>query len=51
MSNAGIDVWESFARWVPHQVGTRAEMQAFARAVSDAPEFSKLFAEAKWGDG
>ena len=23
MSNAGIDVWDSFACWVPHQVGTR----------------------------
>ena len=22
MSNAGIDVWDSFARWVPQQVGT-----------------------------
>ena len=22
MSNRGIDVWDSFARWVPHQVGT-----------------------------
>ena len=21
MSNAGIDVWDSFARWVPQQVG------------------------------
>jgi hypothetical protein len=26
MSNAGIDVWESFARWVPHQVGTRQDI-------------------------
>lgn len=26
MSNAGIDVWESFARWVPHQVSTRADI-------------------------
>jgi hypothetical protein len=25
LSNAGIDVWESFARWVPHQIGTRRE--------------------------
>ena len=23
MSNAGIDVWDSFARWVPHQLGGR----------------------------
>ena len=23
LSNAGIDVWDSFARWVPHQIGTR----------------------------
>lgn len=23
MRNAGIEVWGSFARWVPHQVGTR----------------------------
>jgi len=23
MSNAGIDVWDSFARWVPHQVAGR----------------------------
>src|SRR3978361_1437780 len=21
MSNTGIDVWESFLRWVPHQIG------------------------------
>ena len=26
MSNAGIDVWDSFARWVPHQVGTQREV-------------------------
>ena len=24
LSNAGIDVWESFARWVPHLVGRAA---------------------------
>src|SRR5690349_5462352 len=23
LSNHGIDVWESFARWVPHQIGAR----------------------------
>src|SRR5476651_763055 len=23
MSNASIDVWDSFARWVPQQIGTR----------------------------
>jgi hypothetical protein len=23
MSNPGIDVWDSFARWVPHQIGAR----------------------------
>src|SRR4051794_31092291 len=23
LSNAGIDVWDSFARWVPHQIGAR----------------------------
>lgn len=26
MSNAGIDVWDSFARWVPHQVGGRRDI-------------------------
>ena len=26
MSNAGIDVWDSFARWVPRQVGTRPDI-------------------------
>jgi hypothetical protein len=26
LSNHGIDVWESFARWVPHQIGTRQEV-------------------------
>lgn len=26
MSNAGIGVWESFARWVPHQVGARPDI-------------------------
>src|SRR4051794_38875990 len=25
LSNHGIDVWESFARWVPHQIGARQE--------------------------
>src|SRR5450432_2551689 len=23
LSNNGIDVWDSFARWVPHQIGER----------------------------
>jgi len=26
MSNAGIDVWDSFARWVPQQVGSRPDI-------------------------
>src|ERR1700721_1723857 len=26
LSNSGIDVWESFARWVPHQVGSRSDI-------------------------
>ena len=26
LSNNGIDVWSSFARWVPHQIGTRQEI-------------------------
>jgi hypothetical protein len=26
MSNRGIDVWDSFARWVPQQVGTRRDI-------------------------
>ena len=26
MSNASIDVWDSFARWVPHQIGARTEI-------------------------
>src|SRR5215210_5675969 len=26
LSNHGIDVWESFARWVPHQIGARREV-------------------------
>src|SRR5213595_1804504 len=26
LSNHGIDVWESFARWVPHQIGARQEV-------------------------
>nr|WP_207792155.1 IS4 family transposase [Siccirubricoccus phaeus] len=25
LGNAGIDVWDSFARWVPHQIGTRRD--------------------------
>ena len=25
LSNHGIDVWESFARWVPHQIGAQRE--------------------------
>ena len=26
LSNNGIDVWDSFARWVPHQIGTRRDI-------------------------
>ena len=26
VSNNGIDVWDSFARWVPHQIGERREI-------------------------
>jgi hypothetical protein len=26
LSNAGIDVWDSFARWVPHQIGARRDI-------------------------
>jgi Transposase DDE domain len=26
LSNDGIDVWDSFARWVPHQIGTRQQV-------------------------
>jgi DDE family transposase len=26
MSNAGIDVWDSFARWVPRQIGARRDV-------------------------
>ena len=26
MSNTGIDVWDSFARWVPHQVGAQRDI-------------------------
>src|SRR6185437_5265297 len=26
LSNNGIDVWDSFARWVPHQIGDRREI-------------------------
>jgi hypothetical protein len=26
LSNSGIDVWESFARWVPHLVGSRSDI-------------------------
>jgi hypothetical protein len=26
LSNAGIDVWDSFARWVPHQIGARRDV-------------------------
>jgi hypothetical protein len=26
LSNNGIDVWDSFARWVPHQVGSRGDV-------------------------
>jgi len=25
LGNAGIDVWDSFARWIPHQIGARRE--------------------------
>src|ERR1700733_1637676 len=26
LSNNGIDVWDSFAHWVPHQVGSRRDI-------------------------
>jgi len=26
LSNGGIDVWESFARWVPHLAGSRTDI-------------------------
>ena len=26
MSNAGIDVWASFARWIPRQIGTAQDI-------------------------
>ena len=26
LSNAGIDVWDCFARWVPHQIGERRDI-------------------------
>ena len=26
LSNDGIDVWDSFARWVPHQIGKHREI-------------------------
>src|SRR5580692_11979926 len=26
LSNDGIDVWDSFARWVPHQIGGRQDI-------------------------
>jgi hypothetical protein len=26
LSNDGIDVWNSFARWVPHQIGERQDI-------------------------
>ena len=26
LSNSGIDVWESFVRWVPHQIGERRDI-------------------------
>ena len=26
LSNTGIDVWDSFARWVPHQIGERRDV-------------------------
>src|SRR3954451_18140649 len=26
LSNDGIDVWDSFARWVPHQIGPRQDI-------------------------
>ena len=26
LSNGGVDVWDSFARWVPHQIGERRDV-------------------------
>jgi len=37
LSNSGIDVWDSFARWVPHQIGTRGH----ALVAMDWTEFDR----------
>ena len=36
LSNGGIDVWESFARWVPHLVGTRNDIVVAMHAPAQA---------------
>jgi hypothetical protein len=38
MSNTGIDVWDSFAQWVPQQVGAIASRRA-DRGPSGGPDF------------
>ena len=31
LSNSGIDIWESFARWVPYLVGSREDIVRWTR--------------------
>jgi hypothetical protein len=46
LSNEGINVWDSFVRWVPHQIGERREILVavdwtnFDHDAHDSPQIS-----------
>ena len=40
LSNNGINVWESFARWVPHLVGSRSDIVVAAVVPLAKPRIS-----------
>ena len=42
LSNSGIDVWESFARWVPHLVGSRNDIVVAMHAPAEAGGLDRL---------
>jgi len=36
LSNQGIDVWDSFAHWVPHMIGARKQIVVAMHAPASA---------------
>jgi hypothetical protein len=42
LSNSGIAVWESFARWVPHLIGARSDIVVAMHAPAKAGGLDRL---------